>query len=342
MDKEPLISILTPVYNQSSYIRATMHSVLNQTYKNWEWIIVDDGSVDDTRDIINSYKDERIRYFYQEHAGIDGICAAHNKALGLSEGEFIALLDGDDLWPEYKLDMQVKGFVNDGAVLSYGECCLIDSEGVRIDYVKTPRDKRSATNMPVGISLQEFLLQANAFIYNPTVLILKSALEKIGGFVVYKGLSQDFPTWCRLALEGTFIPVPHCLGYWRKHGMSVTFHNAEYRFRNKIQFIKEFGALHREEIRLLGFDLVKDIDESTEKRAKAFGEYLSYDRAMLLAKMGMFKEAGEEFNRYLKEHQSFKNMCIHYLFSMSERFHYDIVNPVRRMNETVTSIAKGA
>ena len=112
MVNEPLVSIQTPVFNQDQYIEETIRSVLDQTYVKWEWIIIDDGSTDRTKEIILSFPDKRIRYYYQEHAGIDGICNSHNKALSLSRGDFIALIDGDDLWPAYKLEQQITGLLH--------------------------------------------------------------------------------------------------------------------------------------------------------------------------------------------------------------------------------------
>ncbi len=339
MDKEPLISILTPVYNQSRYIEQTIRSVLKQTYRNWEWIIIDDGSTDQTKDIITSCKDGRIRYFHQEHGGIDSICATHNRALGRSKGEFIALIDGDDLWPEYKLERQLESFTGDGAaVLSYGECCLINSKGKEIDYVSVPHDKRISRNDPVGTALREFLLQANSFIYNPTVLIRRSALERIGGFVMRKGLAHDFPTWCRLSLEGTFDPMPLCLGYWRKHDNSLVFHNAEYRFRNKITCIKDFAESYDKEIESRGLSLTKDeIRHHVDVRLESFICNFPYDRAMLLARMGMFKKAKEEFGIYLKNNSSLKNRLIGRLFTLSQTVRHDLVNPVRKLKERISA-----
>jgi glycosyltransferase involved in cell wall biosynthesis len=314
----------------------TIRSVLSQTYHNWEWIIIDDGSTDSTRDIIHSWKDERIRYHYQEHGGIDKICLTHNKALGLSKGEFIALIDGDDLWPEYKLEKQLESFSDDAVVLSYGECCLINSDGKKIDYVAIPSEKKISRNDPVGTALREFLPNANSFIYNPTILIKKSALDGIGGFVVFKGLAHDFTTWCRLSLEGTFAPLPLCLGYWRKHNNSLTFHNAGYRFRNKIEFIKEFAELYENEIASAGISLTKDeIYTRVESRLRSFIDNLSYDRAMLMAKIGMFKEASEEFRKYLTHNYSLKSRIIDYLFSLSGSIQYDLVNPVRKLKEKI-------
>ncbi len=341
MISKPLISILTPVYNQELYIEKTIKSVLNQTYQNWEWIIMDDGSTDNTRNIINTYKDERIKYLYQEHSGIDKISSTHNEALRLSKGDFIALIDGDDMWPEYKLEKQLNSFIDDKVVLSYGECCIINSGGGKIDYIKVPDDKEISRNEPLGSSLQKFLFQVNSFIYNPTVLIRKSALQKIGGFIVYRGLCHDFPTWCRLSLDGKFDPVSQCLGYWRKHSNSVTFHNAEYRFRNKIQFIRDFAEIYKREIESLGFYFIKEnIDTHIEKRLQSFIEFLPYDKAMLLAKISMFQEAREEFSAYVKNNSSLKNQCIYYLFYLSELLNYDIVNPFRKMKGNLDTIMK--
>lgn len=319
------------------FMEQTIRSVLAQTYDNWEWIIIDDGSTDGTRDIIHAWKDKRIRYHYQEHGGIDRICLTHNKALSLSKGAFIALIDGDDLWPEYKLEKQLESFSDDAVVLSYGECCLINPDGKKIDYVAIPREKGISRNDPVGTALQEFLPNANSFIYNPTVLIRKSALDGIGGFVVFKGLAHDFTTWCRLSLEGTFAPLPLCLGYWRKHNNSLVFHNAEYRFRNKIAFIKDFAELYEKEIGAPGISLTKDeIYSRVDMRSRSFSEHFSYDRAMLMAKIGMFKEASEEFGKYLRHNYSFKSRIIDYLFSLSGSIHYDLVNPARKLKEKIS------
>lgn len=338
MDKEPLVSILTPVYNQCPHIEQTIRSVLSQTYENWEWIIIDDGSTDNTKEIINSYRDERIHCHYQEHGGIDAISFAHNKALVLSSGEFIALIDGDDLWPEYKLERQLKGFQHEAAVLSYGECCLIDPTGKEIDYVAIPRDRRTSGNDPVGSSLQEFLLTANSFIYNPTVLIRRWALEKIGGFVTYRGLAHDFPTWCRLSMEGTFHPVSSCLGYYRKHTNSVTFHNSGHRFRNKVTFIRDFAELYEEKIKSLGIPLAKEyIYLHVDMRRQSFIDYFFYNKAMLLAAMGLFKEAKEEFGKYRESNPSLKSKFIDRLFSLSQYIQHDLVNPVRKLKEKMSA-----
>lgn len=331
---EPLVSILTPVYNQEAYIERTIRSVLNQTYRNWEWIIIDDGSSDGTADIISSYKDKRIRYYYREHGGIDTISLRHNEALRLSTGDFVALIDGDDLWPEYKLERQLESFSDKGVVLSYGECRLIDSVGREIYYARIPREETISRNNPVGSALRELLLNINSFTYNPTVLIRRSAIEEIGGFTAYNGLAHDFPTWCALALEGTFDPVLSCLGFWRRHTASLTFLHSKYRFMNKIAFVAEFSRVHAAEIKTLGID-PKTIETHLGKRLAAYMKHFDYDNAFLLAALGKFTEAELAFDKFVENNPSLKNRCMRSLFSLSRLINFDSANPARKFKEKI-------
>lgn len=103
MSSLPLVSVVIPTFNRAYCLPDTIKSVLNQTYKNIELIIVDDGSTDDTREILKQFKD-KVNYIYQENAGL---ASARNKGLECCNGELIALLDSDDIWYEDKLRRQV-------------------------------------------------------------------------------------------------------------------------------------------------------------------------------------------------------------------------------------------
>ena len=261
MDKNPLISILSSVYNERSYIEQTIRSVLNQTYEHWEWIIFDDGSSDGTGEILRGIKDERVKCVFQENIG--HLAKNLNKALKMSCGSIIAQLDGDDYWPYNKCEIQVNCFEDQEVVLSYGECFLINPEGKTIGHVGLPEDSRIANNNPTGSALKRLLVDIDCFICNTTIMYKKSSLLDAGGFVEANGLFPDFSTWVKLSLAGRFSPIPACLGYYRKHLKSTTFNiNQEYYFENQVNFLREFYQQNVQRLRDIGFHFDMDTLEN--------------------------------------------------------------------------------
>ncbi|MBP3414490.1 MAG: glycosyltransferase family 2 protein [Clostridia bacterium] len=107
-----MVSVIIPAYNRAHTIKAAVESVLSQTWSDLELILVDDGSTDETKAVIESIKDERIRYIYQPNAGA---CAARNNGIGLAMGEYIAFHDSDDIWHADKLELQMKAIEESGA-----------------------------------------------------------------------------------------------------------------------------------------------------------------------------------------------------------------------------------
>ena len=100
----PRISVIIPCYNSEKFIKETMDSVLSQTYRDFEVIVIDDGSKDKTREIIQSFDDERIKYYYKKNGGM---ADARNEGIKLAKGEHIAFLDHDDIWFSDKLELQL-------------------------------------------------------------------------------------------------------------------------------------------------------------------------------------------------------------------------------------------
>jgi glycosyltransferase involved in cell wall biosynthesis len=127
----PLISIITPAYNAAAYIAETIVSVQLQTYSNWELIIVDDGSSDNTSQIIKAYADldKRIFYYYQTN-GKQG--KARNLAISKSKGEYLAFLDADDLWMPEKLAVQLDEIKETKADLVFSSMGFIDEKSIPI------------------------------------------------------------------------------------------------------------------------------------------------------------------------------------------------------------------
>ena len=142
-----LVSIIMPSWNTGNFIAESIQSVINQTYKNWELIIVDDCSTDNTDEVVSFYKDQRIKYLKNEKNS--GAAITRNKALREAQGEWIAFLDSDDLWAPEKLEHQINFMKNNGYNLSFTEYEKIDEESKPLNvYVSGPEmvNKRKMYN----------------------------------------------------------------------------------------------------------------------------------------------------------------------------------------------------
>jgi len=133
----PLVSIIMPAYNIERYIEKAIRSVINQTFTDWELIVIDDGSKDSTLDIIELMvaEDERISSMPNE-TNI-GVAKTRNRGIDIARGKYIALLDSDDIWYENKLELQIKKLEAEKADICYCSYAIIDEEGkkIRNDYM---------------------------------------------------------------------------------------------------------------------------------------------------------------------------------------------------------------
>lgn len=230
MHSLPLVSVITPTYNHEKYIGPCIESLLSQTYSNWEQIIIDDGSRDATQSIVEQYKDKRVRYIRQENQGIESLPHTYNRALSVSCGSLIAILEGDDLWPPSKLAVMAHAFLDPCVVLAYGEMREIDVAGklaARIGATTRKHRKLSRSvlfNDPVRSAIPYMLtVRGHSMIPASTVLIRRIALQAIGGFQYVQGQRYtDYPTFIALALQGRFCFFPQVMGYRRMHISSAT------------------------------------------------------------------------------------------------------------------------
>lgn len=122
-----LVSIIMPSYNTGKYIGQSIESVLRQTYTNWELLIVDDCSCDNTDEVVKSYSDSRIKYFKNDKNS--GAAVSRNRALREAKGKWIAFLDSDDIWLPEKLDRQIHFMLTNGYHFSYTNYAEIDTNG---------------------------------------------------------------------------------------------------------------------------------------------------------------------------------------------------------------------
>lgn len=130
-----LVSIIMPSWNTEKYIAKSIESVINQTYENWELIIVDDCSTDNTDEVVHKFNDKRIKYYKNDVNS--GAALTRNKAIREANGEWVAFLDSDDLWKPEKLKKQLDFMINNGYVFSYHNFEKIDEESNKLNVLVT-------------------------------------------------------------------------------------------------------------------------------------------------------------------------------------------------------------
>ena len=152
--KKGLVSIITPTYNCGNYIADTIKSVLAQSYDNWEMVIVDDCSTDNTQEVVASFPDKRIKYHRLKKNS--GAAVARTEAMRLADGEYMAFLDSDDLWTPNKLERQIEFMNNNNYAFTCTAYEQIDDKGKPLDRIiktiKKTSYNRLLLDCPVGNS----------------------------------------------------------------------------------------------------------------------------------------------------------------------------------------------
>ena len=307
----PLVSIVMVNYNHEDFLRDSIESVLQQTYPNWELILVDDGSTDKSVDIIKSYDDVRIKPIFLSKNS--HICIATNRGLEQVKGELVARLDSDDIWRKDKLEKQVKfSIVNDKIKDLYDL------------YNHRQKDQKDW--------LRFFFFIGNSLIQS-TMMYRKCVLDKVGYFNLAYVQAHDLDFFIRLAKHYTFdfIEEPLC-GYRRiENQNSSTDPEKEMRFFNEHM-----------NIRAHFFD---DMDD--DLFIKSFGEYfvnaescneneLNCEKAFLLSKcigysdknpvLGMFV-----LERYLNDKKMFN--LLEEKFDFTPKNYYEMNKKIQMVGE---------
>lgn len=183
----PKVSVIIPSFNRAHLIDNAIQSVLNQTFVDFEVIVVDDGSTDNTKEVVTKYKD-RVIYIYQDN---NERSSARNNGIKHSSGQFITFLDSDDLYLPDKLMVQVGAMVrNPDCGMSYSYSIWIDEEG---RYLHTWRDNLNGWIYP------EMMLAKHNKIAVPSVMIRKSIIDSVGYFNELISTCEDYEYWCRIA-----------------------------------------------------------------------------------------------------------------------------------------------
>ncbi len=230
-DQTPRVSVIIPTYNSAQYLAVAIESVLNQTYTNYEIIVIDDGSTDNTVEILEKYQD-KIHYIYQENQGVS---AARNQGISLSKGELIAFLDADDIFMAHKLEKQVEVFDRqpDLGIVNSG-FRLIRENGEFITDIKRWETIPELT-IETWILHQPVLPSAMMF--------RKQWLEKVEGFDTRWFSSEDVDLVFRMIAQGCRgVWLPQVTIYYRRHDRSATWKNSLKQARNSEAMEENFFA----------------------------------------------------------------------------------------------------
>lgn len=206
------VSVIIPTYNSAPLISKAINSVLNQTYQDFEIIIIDDGSTDNTAEVIETFKDSRIKYIKQENAGP---AQARNNGIQSAKGEYIAFLDADDTWTPDKLELQLEAFK------TYPDVSMVYS-GLEIrNFDETYSYTDSFRNFDNNLKLLRYLFFHHVAIM-PAVMIKKSILDEVGHFNPELYTGEDWDLWLRLANKSNFHYIDKSLVIRYKPNTSIT------------------------------------------------------------------------------------------------------------------------
>lgn len=215
-DSSPVVSVIIPAYNCERYIDETINSVLNQSFRDLELIVVDDGSTDRTRDIVKSYG-APVRLVTQVNAGV---CAARNRGIDEAKGEFICLMDHDDYWFPDKLANQVRELQNHreaGVAYSPYINWHSDADGQFPDP-STLASAIADTDVDPDYSgwIYHHLL-LDCVMLTSSSMIRKTVFDKCGAFDLDLPYSEDWDLWLRISREYPFIKLRRPATLYRQH-----------------------------------------------------------------------------------------------------------------------------
>ena len=232
----PKVSVIIPTYNRADLVGDSIESVLRQSFLDFELIVVDDGSTDNTRSVVESFQDPRIRYIYQEN---QGVVAAQNTGVKACHGEYITVLGSDDVLLANALEKGVKVLDRSPEVaFSFGQTYLMDENKHVFDLFK-PRPQK-ASYVRGGIEeIRYFLIHGN-HIGPSMAMIRKSCFTEVGMFdPAFREGSEDFDLWVRLSKKFAVAYIADPLAKCRVHSDSITNNREIQEIENKHLLILE-------------------------------------------------------------------------------------------------------
>jgi len=274
----PKISVLIPVYNGAKFLNESILSVLRQTFTDFEIVVVDDGSTDQTKNIVEEISalfPNKIHYSYQDNQGVS---LARNAAINLSQGRFLAFLDSDDYWLPNHLEEQIKVIENNIDIgLVHSNISQISEDG---KFIKIPQRKKQY----LSGSIFEYLFLRKANIACSTSLFRKDCCEAIGLFDPFltKLGCEDRDYWLRIAQRFKIVYIDKVLTSYRinSQGMSKNIDNM---FKARLYIVDKYCPVNGKNHRLRNQALAKiyrDLGDDYLLTGKNLEARIQYNKAI--------------------------------------------------------------
>ncbi|KAA3646328.1 MAG: glycosyltransferase [Chloroflexi bacterium] len=270
----PKVSILTAVYNSAAYLHEAVESILEQSFRDFEFIIVDDASTDATAEILDSFTDSRIVRL--QNGDNLGLTASLNRALEIARGDYVSRQDGDDISLEHRLTQQVT-FLDahpDVGVL-----------GTQMDIMDASGEIVGRYELPQTHGLLAWNLFFDRSFAHPTVMMRRQVLQDVGGYDESYRVSQDFDLWTRLIQRTRFANLPDVQVLYRNHKGALGHRRAEEQYNNVLR------ARHALASRLLDTDFPLDLFAWIEISQQADCDLLEAQKRAVLNTILRLEEA---------------------------------------------------
>lgn len=294
IEKQPLVTIVLPTYNGSKYIKQSIDSCLNQTYRNIELIIMDDGSTDETPEIIKFYKDERIKII--THKMNKGLSTALNRGFAQSKGEYLTWTSDDNYYVENAIERMLEFLKEKKCDFVYTDFYGFSEDSLNITSITLPKNPELEKRNTIG----------PCFIYSRCVK------ENVGDYDPSIILAEDYDYWIRISKKYKMYHLPSPLYYYRNHFGSLSSRVAKgYRDYILIDLLIRFKN-----------DIEKDIDKAlsitldgiiiskiNEKsiRKKILSHHITKISYIKMTKIYLFNKVKKIFINYKKKHINFKS-----------------------------------
>ena len=276
MNDKPLVSVVTATYNMAQYVAEALDSILGQTYPHIEAVVVDDGSKDNTQEVLARYADDpRVKIIHQENAGQT---VAKNRGLAECTGAFVGFCDADNAWLPDKIASQLPAFEGSHPPsVVYGDLQFIDDKGEDLPTPKVQRHSGRITGR----------LLADNFVPFNTCLVPRSIVDEVGGFDESLSMAIDYDLWLRISTRYEFLHMPKVMARYRIWGGQMSHRTGE-RLDNALRMMDKFLRNHEGAV--------------TSAEARRAWAYTYTTRGRWLAREGRRSEAMFDFQAAIEKY----------------------------------------